>query len=85
MNAKVTDLSRERAARHPERMTFAAPLDALTYARDQINAERERIGDALLVPASDADEALRVAKGVVNACIEAHVRAARERQKEQQQ
>ena len=84
MNGKVIDLSRERAARHSKRMTFNAPLDALTYARQQLDVEVSRQADVLFVSADEFAESMRVARGLINACIDAHVRAARQRQEQQQ-
>lgn len=69
MSANVTDLLAERRKRHRNPLHFPTPVEALTFAREQVREMQDQAGSALLLDAKELDLPLSQLDGVLEACL----------------
>ena len=69
MSASVTDLLAERRKRHRDPLHFPTPIEALTFAREQVRELQDQAGSALLLEGQELDLPLSQLAGVLEACL----------------
>lgn len=65
----VIDLLERRARRHEEALHFPTPIEALTFASEQVRELRDQAAAALLVNAEELDLPLSQLAAVLDACL----------------